>query len=180
MVEDAATWIIDWVSSRTADDWRRYVWFATVVLIAYRALRWVVRRFLPWVIGRVFIPIAAGLVVAVCLVLILVQGILALSFRPMGVWPPSLVHGLGDAVASVGRGTMRAVPRLAGGPSLLRHTHRLAIWALLAGIAWSAHEVSCEHDPASLWCTRPLSAVTTVGADLWEAGTDVVLGRSST
>jgi hypothetical protein len=179
MVEDAAGWILDWVSSRTADDWRRYAWFATVLLILYYTLRWIVRRFLPWLIGRVLVPVAGGLVVAVCWVLILVQGVLALPFRPIGMRPPGLVFGLGDGAASAGRGTMRAVRRLAVGPSALRYMPRLVIWALLAGIGWSAHQVTCDQDPASRWCTRPLSAVTTVGADLWESGTDLILGRSS-
>lgn len=179
MIENAAAWIIGWVSGRTADDWLRYAWFATVLLILHRTLRWIVRRFLPWLIGRVFIPIIAVLVVAVCSVLILGQGVVALPFRSMGLRPPGLIFRLGDVVASAGRGTMRVARRLAAGPSSLRHTHRLVIWALLAGSVWSAHQVTCDQDPASLWCVRPLSAVTTVGADLWEAGTDLVLGRSS-
>ncbi|MEU4560483.1 hypothetical protein AB0F72_19065 [Actinoplanes sp. NPDC023936] len=179
MVEDAAAWFIDWVISRTAEDWRRYAWFAVVLLVLYRTLRLIVRRFLPWLIGRVLVPVAAGLVVAVCWLLILVQGVLALPFRPIGIRPPGLLFGLGDVAASAGRGTWRRVGPRAAGPAALRHTPRLLIWALLASVLWAAHEVTCDRDPASLWCTRPLSAVTMVGDDLWEAGTNRVLGRSS-
>ncbi|MEV6345616.1 hypothetical protein [Actinoplanes sp. NPDC051851] len=179
MPDDAAAWIVAWWSSRTADDWRRYAWFATVLVVLYYTLRWAVRRFAPWLIGRVLTPIAGGLVLAVCGSLILAAAVVALPFRPVRVRPPGLLFWVGDTSAAAGSATRRAVRRRVGGPTALRRTPRLVIWALFAGIAWAGHEVACDQDPASLWCTRPLSAVTVIRADLWESGTDLILGRSS-
>jgi hypothetical protein len=179
MVDDAAAWIVDWLSSRTLDDLGRYAWFGTALLIVYLTVRWLVRRFLPWLVARIAIPVAAGLVSAGCIVLLFLQSFLALPFRPLGMRPPTLIFAFGDMIGAASRGARAAVPRLAGGVYSLGRTHRVVIWMLLAGLAWSAHEVTCDQDPASLWCRRPLGAVTQLGSELRIIGTDLVYGRSS-
>ncbi|MCA2212613.1 hypothetical protein [Jidongwangia harbinensis] len=179
MVDDAAGWAVDWISSRTADDWRRYAWFATALLIAYYTVRWLVRRFVPWLVAEIGLRFASGLVTAMCIALLVVQATLTLPFRPLRVRPPMLFFTVGDLAGGTVRRTRATVPRLAAGVYTLRQTHRLVIWALLAGLLWAGHEVTCERAPASLWCRSPLSAVTALGGDLQVIGTDLVFGRPS-
>jgi hypothetical protein len=168
MLDDIAQQIVDWLTTRTGEDYRRYVFLLLAAWIAYRLTRWLICRFAPWLLARVVFPLIAAAAVIVCVLVLAGQTLLALLFRAARMRPPGPVFGAGDVATAGARRAVLAVPLWAARAAFLYRVPRIVILVILVTVCWWGHEIVCGENPDSRWCGRPAAAVNAVGDDVWD------------
>lgn len=150
---------------------RRVILLVGAVLVAlYWLLAWIVRRFLPWLVQFVVVPVLSTVTFAVALVVLTVQALLAVPFRALHLRPFAGVFALGDGAVSVAgqlHTGLRALSRTTG---RLRRRSRPAVAVVLVAltvVVW--HQASCASDRQADACVRPTGVVADRVENVWSA-----------
>jgi hypothetical protein len=174
MPDHIAQQFVDWLTSRSGDDFQRYLYLFVTLYAAYMLMRWFIRRFAPWLLARVVGPLVAAALVAVCVLVVAGQTLLVLPFRGARMRPPGVVFSMGDVATAGARRAISAVPLWAAGTAFLHQVPRIVILVILVTVGWWGHEFVCQQSPQSSWCGDPVAAVNTIGDDVWDRGVMIV------
>jgi len=159
--------LVDWLRSLDADDWRRYIFLLLAAYVVYRLTCWLLRTFLPWLLGHILFPLVAGVVCALCAVVLVVQTVGVVPFRGFGVRPPGFLFSLGDLAIGGIRRSVAAVPYWSRRMDVLKLLPGFAVLIVMVTLGWYGHQIVCETQPHSPWCTGPAAAVNSLGDEAW-------------
>ncbi|MEH1031560.1 hypothetical protein V6W11_27805 [Micromonospora profundi] len=178
MIEAAAGQILDWLTTRTAEDYRRYVFLLLTLLTAYRMMRWIITRLAPWVVTHIAVRLVSGFTIAACIIALVLQVTAVLPFRTVRARPPGFLFEFGDMAVVGTRRLTSGLTRWASRTQVFRRVPRLLVLTILATMGWWGHETACRDDAESGWCRRPLTMAHGVGDDLWNRAVTFVRDAS--
>lgn len=153
---DTAERLIQRLLSVLPAEARDVLWFPLLVVVVFIGMRLLVRKAVPW-LGRLAGVLVRSLVAVVGATLLVPEFVAATAFRQVGIRPPGLVYGYGDAVAE----TMIKLGTMAGATtSALARVARMNITiVLLLGALWlwAWNQSHCRDVVAGAPCERPVA-----------------------